>query len=249
MLIETIIGTVILIIVIILVKTFFKSLLTVLIIKVFVRIISIIILGSIILSIMFGAFIIKDATSFKQKFYNSSNAFVLSGSGAHILGVEISKEMTSVNPINNEKMQKLAPKNGVIRVPSEYYKMIIIDIDTITRIDKYYFEDINLTLNSTEMKELLNSSDTRSRLINIITSKLEDTPEKDKVLLYIGAQSDEEIRTRLFSVVLTTIFNKDSSYTLLKLIKEQKITVQPETMIFNNLKYVPDLIMKHILIQ
>jgi len=246
MLIETIIGTVILILVFIFVKTFFKSLLTVIIIRLFVRIITILILGGIVLSVIFGVFIIKDASSFKEKFYNSSGVFILSNSGEYVLGVEILKNMTLSDSINDEKMKKLEPKNGIIRVPKEYYKMIIVDLDAIGSIDTYYIADINLTINNTEMKELLNSSDTRSRLINIITARIGDNPEKDKILLYVGAQSDENIRTGLFSVVLTTLFSKDNSYILLKLIKDQKIRVEPQSMIFENLKYIPDMLMKRI---
>jgi len=197
--------------------------------------------------IVTGILILSDANDFRTRFPGSTNLFLLEENNTMLSAISMNN--TDSKPIDILDKQKLKSieddynHNRMSSLSQGYYKVFLIKIEAFDDLSFTTITDKNINLDKAQVMLILQSSNARNDLLNIINkdnSAIEQS-EADKML----KMDDEQIKGYLFSYALTYFFDPKNTDSFLIELKNQRITVIPETPMFKAIRIVPNFLISN----
>ena len=240
------IGTFIVVAIIILV--IFKILKSLLLFRFVFKIISLAFLLIMVFLVIGAIVIIRDVNDFRNNFQNSTNLIILKDNSTFLSGIILRVQDNTYKPLatkelsNLEKLYQKNPDN--LALNTQYYKIIIIDIDIYESLGQQLVNNKNINLTGAEMKRILLSTDAKAELSNVIAKK--QGVKVADVLSEIGSTNDE-IKPYLLSHAISYFFNPAHLDRLAEAFKNDQIAVYKDTPLFQMIKFIPAAITRSVI--
>ena len=241
-------SIVLLLIMIIAVFIILKILKSLILVKVAFKLISLIFIVGIVILVVLGISILSDANKFRNEFSSQDSLFLLTDNGKIISAVELktkedSQSYRSVDDSRLSNLQKSLDKYGFSDINDDYYKIIIIKTDLLPNIKEYDLDQLEIKI--TSMVNLLNTSNTERALAEL-KAKYNKT-NYDDALKIVKKINEPNLKSYVFSYVITELFNPKNIQIFMREIKNDNILVYENTAMFRAIKIVPSFMLKDIL--
>jgi len=209
----------------------------------FFKLFSIVVIVIIAGSILFAYLVIQDANNFRMNFANSSNMFIMkeniNGTDVFLTGISLNIHNRSFVPMSEESVaeaQRLYAAGKIGTLSKDYYKIFVVDMESLDNVSLYNISDKNVQLTKDEIKRILESKNAREEFAAITAGK--QHTDMDTVLSNLKV-SDEELKGYLFSYYISTIFDPKNMGEFLIQLQNDNIKVYDDTMMFRAIKFVP----------
>jgi hypothetical protein len=199
-----------------------------------------------VVAVISGYSIIKDANNFRENFYNGTNLFLLKdNTSVFVSGIELNAATKTFKVLPAPKVadiQEHYKNNDMTDIKKPYYKIIIVDIDTIDKTTDQIFKGVYITAN--ESKKILLSNNAKQEALSLLAQK---APANGALSSAIERSTSEEVKAMIFENHIATIFDPKDFYTLVKYLKSNQVEVIETTALFKALKTIPTIVMKDII--
>ncbi len=201
--------------------------------KVF-KIFSIVSTITFILSLVIGALVYFDGQKFNEGFQSKEKIFLLNDEGITI-GVSLA-DATNPDTISYFSEDQLTSLTN-LNVNQDYntmlqdsWKLLVVDISMLKDAGSVETSPEQFLTNEQALK-LLRSDDPNMVLYNSIYGEIEESQ--------IERSPNQELKGSIFLIMLNQVLRNDP-VTFYKAIKNEKIIIYPETILFKVIKIVPD---------
>jgi hypothetical protein len=201
-------------------------------------------------TVLFGYFVIKDATEFTGNFGNSTSMFILednvNGTETFLTGVTINPGSKAFDTMDKTKLKEVEDvyKSGRIdTLNGDYYKIFVVDFKAFADLKIDTIEDNNINLSKEELRQVMLSKNAKKELAEIVAKQT--GADRDDVLDKLNF-NDEEIKGYIFSYYLTTTFNPSNMGKFLAQLRNDDIQVYKETALFKAVKIIPTFLIDSV---
>ncbi|MBU1976161.1 MAG: hypothetical protein KKG59_07195 [Nanoarchaeota archaeon] len=200
-----------------------------------------------------GIMVFQDADDFKAKFPNSPKKFLLVNDGIILAGMgsQGTTPPTVLEAYDLGFLQEDYAKGRLDLMLVTDYKLIIFDMSNFDSVQELTLNEINITLNRSEIElALINNS-----AVEILSRKMYEPLEEDvkeqisfeqfKEGMWGKMQSNEQIKVTLFAMMIQKVAGIDMMPFLVTGMRKGTILIYPKTFMFKAIQYVPEGVMKN----